>query len=74
MSNPFAHIALPTWGQEERRIDGELPGVRDTIEKIAEQEIKGGRTPEQAYSQARSIAERYHREVVSGATNYPVKR
>jgi hypothetical protein len=54
--------------------DGELPGVRATMNEIMAQEIGGGCRPEVARAQVQRLAESYHRDVRLGRDKYPKRR
>jgi len=72
--DPFWFLKLPDDGPRRSSVDGELPGVRDTMDKLMHQEIAGGAKPEVARAQVERIAKQYHSEVSAGVTSYPKKR
>jgi hypothetical protein len=61
-------------GATRRGGDGELPGVRASMDDLIRQEVGGGCRPEQARAQVQRIAESYDRDVRSGRDRYPVRR
>jgi hypothetical protein len=72
--DPWHFLKLPDDGPRQSSVTGELPGVRDTMDKILAQEISGGAKPDVARAQVERIAKQYHSEVAAGVTSYPTKR
>ena len=70
---PFTSLEA-SLGVTNRDIDGELPGVRATMDEIYAQEVRGGCRPEVARAQVQKIAMSYHRDVASGRDAYPKRR
>lgn len=53
---------------------GELPGVRQTMDDLIAQEVRGGCRPDVAAAQVRRVALGYDRDVRAGSTPFPLRR
>lgn len=72
--SPIASLEAQFIGGIDRRTEGELPGVRATMDEIIRQEIAGGCRPETARAQVLKIALDYDRDVSRGRDRYPLRR
>jgi len=61
-------------GAVRRGGDGELPGVRATMDELMSQEVGGGCRSDVARAQVQRIAESYDRDVRTGRDPYPIRR